>query len=248
MKLNLIDELKNLLETQLKELEFITCIYGSYPNETAKSDSDIDLFIAVPENQYNDKLFNSIKTLIIEFHVQNKLGLDNEVPYERKLVYTNKEIIDALNYKGFNIQSNQILIPDVVKTKEFLSSQEIKLRLALNALTVPNFIFGNDQRMKDLIEEKVPLVLTLLAINLYGLKQFTIEDLVNILLRSKDGLEGELYLGYKDTLKVKEKIGKLLIKGTQSLVDSNFLVKILPKGFKIINTIYLSDFTIKHYE
>ncbi|MBU1200396.1 hypothetical protein KJ953_02570 [Patescibacteria group bacterium] len=40
--------------------------------------------------------------------------------------------------------------------------------------------------------------LVLFAINVYGESSFTKEDLINVLLRSKHGEKGEMYLGYKE--------------------------------------------------
>lgn len=241
-----LEEFKQIISSVLGEQRFVGVIYGSYPNGTANEKSDIDAFICLPA--INDNIFQNIKSAVVEFHKTYDLGLDNEVPYENKLLYTFDEIISALNFEGFEMLNGHLFIPEVEKTTEFLSSHKIKLRLAFNALTVPHTILGSERKFIEHILSSSSVALTLLAIDLVSVEQFSIDELIHSLLFSTNGLEGEMFLGYKDLPSVRQKLHDLLNEGLEYLSLKNYVVKISTNAFKIRESFSLEKFKIANYE
>lgn len=191
----LLSEIENFLSDYFKERKYFACVYGSYANGKRNKDSDIDLLIAT--EKYTGKDFISIKKFIVDLHKKNKLKIDNEVPFENKLIINYKDFNDAVNLKAFYLKNGIFIIPKVIKNKIFLESRNIKLRLALNSITSPHLFFGNDRikylELRNIGEKNI----FKLASNLSKTDNLSKSDLVKILL-NRDGKSGEMYLGYKD--------------------------------------------------
>lgn len=192
----LVSQIEKQISSYFGNRSFFACIYGSYANGKKNEDSDIDILIAT--SYYSQEDLAIFKEMILEFHKTHKLKIDNEVPYENKLLINYKDFDDATNLKGFIKKGNTIVIPAVVKGEEFLGSREVKLRLALNALTSPHIMFGNDPDMYAKLKENAEKNITKLSISKQNSNTYGVADLVNTLLTGDNGEEGELYLGYKN--------------------------------------------------
>lgn len=193
LKSTLLNELASFLQENLNDKYFV-CIYGSYANNNANFDSDLDLFIAIESK--NQEFFDNLKNFIITLHKNNNLQLDNEVPYENKLLVSYEEARSAVNLQGLKVEKDHIIVPKIEKNSSFLASSEVKKRLIFNALTSPHIFLGNDKESYDLLKKTAETNLGLLAFELSGYQKET-EKLIEVLLVSKDGNEGEMYLGYK---------------------------------------------------
>ena len=207
-----INKLDAYFSSYFKDKKYFVCIYGSYANGHADKASDVDMFVA--SNNLNIKDIESIKTFVIDFHRQNHLSLDNEVPYDVKLLVDYEDIENAINLNCFVVDENgQITIPKIEKTKEFLGSYNVKLRLILNALSSPHIFLGNDKEKYSSYKEKAERAVYKLATNLVQKgSQFTAKELVNVLLNSANDEDGELYLGYKKYKSVKKYLVNLINK------------------------------------
>lgn len=206
----LFEELDYFFSNYFKNRKYFVCIYGSYANGHYNKDSDVDLFIA--SGNFSNLDLESIREFVTDFHKKHNLSLDNEVPYEVKLLIKYKELTDAVNLKGFkSCKNGTIIIPKVEKNKDFLESYEVKLRLALNALTSPHIMFGNDRKTYEQIKSKAENAICRLAINLAGGNtSITKSRLLSVLLGGQHNEEGELYLGYKNYNTVASYLSELL--------------------------------------
>lgn len=205
----LLFEIEKFLSEYFKGRKYFACIYGSYANGKRNRNSDIDLLVAT--KKYTKKDLLDIKEFIINLHRRNKLKIDNEVPFENKLMINYQDFNDAVNLKAFNFKNGVFIIPKVIKSKKFLESRQIKLRLSLNAITSPHFFFGNDKskylKFKNLGENNV----FNLSNKLSKSNKPNKNDLIKILL-NRDGRSGEMYLGYKDYPLVRKYLGSFISK------------------------------------
>lgn len=203
-------ELDYFFSNYFVDRDYFICIYGSYVNGHADENSDVDLLVA--STDFTKRDLDNIKKFVISFHKKHNLSLDNEVPYDVKLLITYRELNDAINLKGFKYDKNGDLeIPKVEKNKDFLESYEVKLRLALNALTSPHIMLGNDNKSYERIKARAEKAIYKLANDLVGNKpNKTNEAILNVLLYGQDTEEGEMYLGYKNYPSVVSYLSKFI--------------------------------------
>ena len=115
---SLHDAVEEIVSSRALENGAFWCVYGSsvYANS---STSDIDFFIAVAEAaDQPDNLL--LAEAVIDLHCREGRDVDNEVPYETKLVYSFDEIEDVLRLNCF-LEDGGLVIPPIVKIPEFLS-------------------------------------------------------------------------------------------------------------------------------
>ena len=188
-------EIGDFLGRQYADLDLFCCIYGSFPAQRETSKSDIDLFVAVSDPTKVD--FRSLVDFVLLIHRKRGLEQDEEVPYENKLLVSYADIAAATDLKPF-YANGELFVRPVEKTKAFLSSEEIKQRLLLNALTTPHDCIVGNRLMHMEFRAKAERGLYQLASTLSQLQSPDVDDLVEVLLRDTAGNEGEWYLGYKD--------------------------------------------------
>lgn len=239
----IIKDLTFFLQSQFAGRKYFACIYGSYAYGKHNKKSDLDLFIAFED--YSKKDFQKIKNFIVDLHIKNGLSLDNEVPYENKLLIKYIDLERAAFLGGLTLKNNRFVIPKVVKNKSFLNSAKIKKRLVLNALTSPHIFVGNDSVFYNRIKNIAERNLVLLAIDIIDKNDFTIIDLMKKLYISSGGSEEELYLGYKNYNKVKKYLKNILIKEIKLLVKKGRIIKIdtiisdvHPETLKILKNVF----------
>lgn len=171
-------------------------VYGSCAYSTEEKQSDIDLFLLASSK--DDIPFAPFLAFIHDMHMRHGRKIDNEVPFENKLIYDRSEILAATALEGFGVDpvTQLLTVAPVRKTIEFLSSREMKLRLVLNALTTPQLLIGSRAIMVP-FWRNAEVASTLLGISLHGEKHFGCEEVLNALCTSKSGQDGEMHLGYK---------------------------------------------------
>lgn len=175
--------------------EMISVLYGSTVFGVDSSDLDM-CFIRDKDLTNND--MKILKKMTIDYHMSNNLQLDDEVPYERKLIYTYDFLNQTIKDLPFPMVSNRFIIPKIIKSKEFLSSVEMKKRLILNILTVKHLIFtGNPDILKP-YEQTAWKKMIDVIISYANLNEFTLEEIMNCFIMDPyNELDGEMYLGYK---------------------------------------------------
>lgn len=179
----------------LGEKDYFSCLYGSQAYGVSTEKSDIDVMFAV-KNEADVDLSELIRC-VVDFHVSHQISLDHEVPYENKILITYDELEKAVNLGGFAVSDDRIVIPEIVKTAEFLSTPAVKMRLALCALTSPHVVFGNNSEKYQTHKQLAERNIVLLAIDLVHDDTFSREAILDVLLNGKNGETDEMYLGYK---------------------------------------------------
>lgn len=194
-KQKLFQELVDFSNKHLSRRDYFVCIYGSYASGNYTEASDLDMFVAIGNHRSED--FEKIRDFLIDLHVRYELRLDDEVPYENKLIISYEDIQDAIALKSFVKNGVRYHVPMVEKKKEFLSSPEIRWRLILNALTSPHeCVCGNsDVYARFRIDAEKSLIR--LARGLTATETPSIDEILEALTSGENKEEGEMYLGYK---------------------------------------------------
>lgn len=210
----LFKELVIFADDNLNLDDYFLCVYGSYATSHFTSKSDLDLFIAA--NNYESADFDKILNFVVHFHTRNNLKLDDEVPYENKLLISYKDIEDAATLEPFIKTGHKYIVPEIKYNKEFLGSRAVRLRLILNALTSPNqFICGNELKYREL-KKVLEKAIIRLALGLFEKDKPTADDIMNALLVGEHGEEGQAHLGYKkDRKEVVEYLRQLILRHPQ---------------------------------
>lgn len=210
IKTSVLREIVSFSREYLCHLDCFVLVYGSYASGHYCNTSDVDVFIVV--DRYNSKDFTKSLNFLTDLHTRYNLKIDNEVPYVNKLIVSYKDVMHAIALDPFIYKEEKYHVPPIRKSKKFLSSQEIRWRLILNALTSPHlFIYGNKKKylsFKNNMEKSI----VRLASGLIGAQKPTTNNLTKILLTSVYGEEGEMYLGYKKERKEVVEYLKNLIK------------------------------------
>lgn len=194
-KEKLLDEIRRFSEEFLDQDRHFVCVYGSYATEDDNEDSDVDLFFA--STLFNREEFEKIRSFIVDLHFRNGIPLDNEVPYENKLLVTYEDLENAVTLRPFKTKEGKHLVPPITKDEIYLSSLEIKWRLLLNALTTPHLFFGGDILTYNHYRDRAEEAIVHLAYDLLEGGECASKDILSVLLTGPSGEEGELYLGYK---------------------------------------------------
>lgn len=173
-------------------------IYGSNIYDGNSSDLDVCLIT----NNLSTKVQKKIIDSTIEFHRKNRLKLDEEVPFDNKLIYSTSDIDEALNYSPF-YKNKKVVINEIKKTKKFLSSTEMKKRLLINILTTDHITIGKSTLE---YEKRAYKIIIDVIIKYFNLINPTVNELLDNMYKNKyTGAEGEMFLGYKKNHENKEK-------------------------------------------
>ncbi|PIZ76434.1 hypothetical protein COY05_01090 [Candidatus Peregrinibacteria bacterium CG_4_10_14_0_2_um_filter_38_24] len=213
---NSLNDLSGFAKSHFGDRPFFGCIYGSHAILQAKDTSDIDVFFATQSLCPED--ISAAKSFIMGYHHARGLPLDEEVPYENKLVVDFDDVNKAVNLGGFNLgKDGRITVPPVIKEKKFLESAGIRHRLIFNALTTPHVSFGSALESLQFFKDQAEINLIRLAIDLVaqGVER-NVENLLGVLLAGPNGEDGEMFLGYKKNSFVVEHLRNLLKSQLQS--------------------------------
>lgn len=232
----IIRELKSFFKSEFGR-NYFTIIYGSYAYGINTSNSDLD-FVTVSQN-FNRKNLKSTLQFAFDLYKRYELAFDDEVPHENKLLADYTTLNDAINGMGFERRKGRIYVPPIVKTKEFLGSDEIAMRILLNAITSKNVFVGGDenyylQRRKKALENMVGFMFSI-----DGTNSFTISELVQSLIGTPER-HGEMYLGYKDKPAIREYLNETFGKEFDRLAQRNIL-KQEDVNYSLINSMWLKQ-------
>lgn len=201
VKINRIcSKYKTYIENMLGKNKLNTLLiigYGSniYEHEV---NSDLDVCIVDPQNTLNTSEKDMLVDKTILFHKENGLKLDEEVPLNNKLVFNNKDISSIFNKNPFTNQEGVFEIKDIVKTRDFLTSDEMKQRLFLNIFTTERQVIFGDRYMEKVFEFYSWKIIIEAIIKNYMLQDIDPEIIGKLLYRNPNtNKEGEWYLGYK---------------------------------------------------
>lgn len=187
-----------LIKNKFSDKVISIIIYGS--NIYNENNSDLDVCLITIEN--TPELQENIISETLKFHLKYNLKVDEEIPYSNKLIYTVDEIESALNNPPF-FYNGRVVINDIIKTKEFLSSKEMKQRLLLNILTTDHLTIG--ESTIDYESRALKIILNTI-VTYFEINDNSENEILDCMYRNKyTGAYGEMYLGYKKNHPEKEK-------------------------------------------
>ncbi|MBS3108144.1 nucleotidyltransferase domain-containing protein [Candidatus Woesearchaeota archaeon] len=198
---NIKKELGSFFSSELNKTDYFTIIYGSYAYGADRAESDLDFVTYASE--FNEKNMENTMKFIFDLYKRYDIALDYEVPHEKKVLVKYKLLEDGIKGRGFEKRGDKLFVPPVVKSKEFLESNEIIMRLSLNSITSENiFVSGNmDYYLSKRSEALENLVAFIFSIN--DITSVNIDEFVQYLIGTQER-NGEMYLGYKDKGPVRE--------------------------------------------
>ncbi|MGA5819911.1 hypothetical protein ACPC54_18865 [Kitasatospora sp. NPDC094028] len=172
--------------------------YGSHTDGGAGAASDLDLLLVGAEPLTADRA-RALTDDVIGLHRRHGLALDQEVSYESKLHATTGQVERATALGGFTITAaGDIVVDPVVAEPWFLNSMPFKLRLVLNALTVPHVFLGGDLALYDRHRLRAERAVALLALSLLAEREeVTVDEAAAVLLGTAPQ-NGEDWLGYDE--------------------------------------------------
>lgn len=212
-------ELKMFFDSEFCR-EYFTIIYGSYAYGVNTSNSDLD-FVTVSKEFDKNNLRNTLD-FAFDLYKRYKLSFDDEVPHEKKLLVDYKTLDDAIAGKGFERRDGKLYVPPVVKSEEFLNSDEIAMRLLLNAITSKNIFVSGDKnhyfhKRKQAVENMVKFMFSIDRV-----ESFTIQEFIRSLTGTPER-GGEMYLGYKDKPAVRIYLAETFRKEFEKLANKSIL-------------------------
>lgn len=193
MENNIVDEYAELIWNKYGEYRPTIIAYGS--NCYGENNSDLDVCILISESFKNEsQLINDT----VEFSINNKLKVDDEIPHSNKLIYKYDEVGDILTHSVF-VRNNVYSIHDIRKTKDYLSSYEMKARLLINIFTTEHNILCGFMPFVNKCEEQSWMIILDAIYNVYKLKLDSDDATVlELLYQNPITMNcGETYLGYK---------------------------------------------------
>lgn len=221
-------EIKDFFNRTFKKDLLFLIIYGSWAFGLNNKNSDVDI-VAVC-SKYNKKQLQKVIFFVIDLHKKYGLELDEEVPYEKKLLVTEKFVEKAILGNGFKKTKKKIIIQPVVKTKNFLSSDEIAMRLFLNAITTKNiFCAGNKKYFKRIREEALKNSVRIFY-SAWNIEKASTDYFVDNLI-SRKGKSGQWYVGFDNLPPVRKYLKKTFEKVFKSLTHKEYLKKIKNEFF-----------------
>ena len=121
-------------------IDFIRSIFGSQPFEllvygsfSYRKCSDLDICTIVKD--YDEKQKNIIAKYTIDLHKKYKLRLDWDVPYYQKTLFSFRDLECAVGAAPFKSNGIFFNVDPIIANQEYLASDKMKHRLALNILT-----------------------------------------------------------------------------------------------------------------
>jgi hypothetical protein len=159
-------------------------------NATPISDLDVLLVADKVCTYERDTLIQNIKSL----HYSHSMSLDNEIPYEYKVMVDVEFMQQAVHGDCIRSQDKWI-IPKIEKTVEFLTSPVNLKRFFLGMMTHPHiFVCGDYNRYKILREQAFATLIKALS-NIHNLYDTNLERLLNAFC-GETHMSGDFYLGY----------------------------------------------------
>lgn len=181
-----------VLNENFKNIQII--FYGS--NIYNEVSSDLDLCLITDK-----KLSKEEKERLIEFtknfQKSKNLKIDEEIPFENKLLYTIKDLDDIFINSPFKDNDGRYVYHDIIKSAEFLNSLEMKKRLLLNILTTDHKSYGKLINIKN-YEEKAWFEILNMLHNVFNTDLSNIDKILdNLYVNPSNFYASEMYLGYK---------------------------------------------------
>jgi|GEM_PF-4179976 len=189
-------EVLDFAQKTLSGEDYFVCIYGSYATSHFRDESDLDIVFAA--ECYDPTIFDNIRDFVISQHVRHRLTIDEEVPYNNKLLVTYQDIKDAASLDMFNKDdAGKYTVTEIKDDAEFLGSRDARKRLLLNVFSTPHVFVYGDKTTYEGLRTDCERALIRLARGISGAIMPSETDVLETLLASPEGSGGRAHLGYK---------------------------------------------------
>ncbi len=175
--------------------QYAAFVYGSHAYGLATEESDLDILILA--HLVNARRIARLTRWVLALHTAYGLPIDSEVPHRRKLLASWYDADRAIAGDGFRSKSGCFAIKPISKTPAVLSSEWLRLRLLLNALTGKCAFIGGDRRALAKLQASARISWVRLLSLLLRRESFTLQSFVGGLIGTGH-LKGEMFLGFKD--------------------------------------------------
>lgn len=187
------------IKKEFKGKEFITVLYGSAADGTVDSDFDVCTFF----HDYTKDDAEKIGKITLDFHKDNNMKIDNEVPFESKTIYSFFDIEKMFLKPPFPIYRNKFYIPQIEKNNDFLASYDVKIRLLLFVLTANSIVISGNERTFNDYRERAWETLIRVVYSYIGNEYLSVEQFIkNISANPLRNEKGKDYLGYREEKKI----------------------------------------------
>lgn len=222
---NILSDLSTRIDDLMKNKNYLALVYGSSVYKDNPFKSDVDVLIAVKDSYCTVSLRTKLKKIVTDIHKKYNLPIDDEIPFSQKLLVPFSEIDKAISCCGMDAVNGRVIIKPVEKTKSFLSSRCMKLRLIHNALTTCGMVLcGNTKKYFALRKKAMKTLIWMLAHQLPR-GGFAFADLLKVLY--SDGKnEGEYYLGYKKNALVSNLLENEVRDFFYEMIKENQIIKV----------------------
>ncbi len=218
----IFSEFVEWLKVFMGDVEHVSIVYGSSVQFQHFFTSDIDLMIIAEDSFCTSKNIALIQEKVISLHKKYNLRIDEEVPFERKLLIPVSFAQNALAGTGFSRVEDKIVIPPIIKTTEFLSSDAMIARLFLNAVTTKNVLLSGDFGLfHQMRQDALRLLVWIVMSNIQPISNS--EELFENFLSSGER-SGEDYLGYKRGPLIEDHLRPLLHDAFNEMVKKNQII------------------------
>lgn len=237
---DLFIEFRSWVRSFLEGEKYFCIIYGSSAFEKTLFESDIDVMIFVDDAFVTEKNIEIATKKVIELHRKYNLPIDEEVPFAKKLLVPFSFLESVLVGRGFKPEGVKLIVPDIIKSEEFLASKDLLARLCLNVMTTKSILLsGEFDTFYSFREMATEFIIALMLMNYNWIESF--DDLVDKLY--SDGTrEGELYLGYKKgtelnfhLTKIVQTVGKKMLERGQLIAFNNGIALSQAYQLKLLN-------------
>ena len=110
----LVNEYAELIKQTFSDDEPIVILYGSGVEGVETSDLDLCTIV----HNYTEEDAKKVGEITKKFHIENGMKIDNEVPFENKVIYSFLDIEKVLMKPPFQIFRRKFYIPPIEKTEE----------------------------------------------------------------------------------------------------------------------------------
>lgn len=191
----LSDEYVARIKKEFKDREVTVVLYGSALEGNISSDFDVCTFF----QNYTKEDAKRIGKITLDFHKDKNMKIDNEVPFETKTIYSFFDIERLFLRPPFPVFRNRFFIPPIEKNKDFLSSDDIKLRLLLFVLTANSIVIGGNELAFNSYRERAWETLIRVVYSYIGNEFQSVEQFVKNISSNPLGKErGKEFLGYRE--------------------------------------------------
>lgn len=184
------------IEFHNSQESFFVMIYGSYAYRFVKPTSDLDIVFFT--NNYSIQRRDRIIAFIKQLHIRYGMKLDNEIPYERKILIPYEFLLKACQGDGI-IKDGRWNIPKIEKNKKYLSSNELLLRFFIGVMVNPNILVAGNTTLYNVYRDIATKNLIRAVIYLNKRLQVSSVSLAEDFCLSTRGEFGDYYLGFSHT-------------------------------------------------